>query len=386
MTRTRKPKVPAFDEVLTGKVPTDPDPIDPSDEELDNVFREFPQHDACLELWRTTEKGGKPSFLGELSPSEFTFGNVMREFGGGRYIVKGKYKDGEVIKRSFDIEGDAYPVKRKIPQPSGNAPVAPVLQAPQTIEMVRKEDGSFDALASMMTMMKTLVVELKSSEDQVLDKMVKYKALFGSTEKSQTPIHEAIGMIKTGIELGSASQGGDGGFPWLLALDKLQGPLTELVSTIKAAVTRQSPSMASVVPNSLTPPVASQPVSQGAPMPSASPGEPPNMEIILKGAVQHVLPNLVTGAAREAEPEFYADFLLDQIPERFYTTAKTWLEKPDCLDQLQAMNPGVSGYRPWFELLRVELLKALNEEVSDAPRPLQSESTSDAATDRSADL
>ena len=378
MMRTRKPKVPVFDEELTGKPETEPEPIAPEDVELDKIFQGFPQHDACLELWRTTEKGGKPSFLGELSPAEFTFGNIMREFGGGRYIVKGKYKDGETIKRSFDIEGDPYPVKRKVPQPSGNPASVSIVQP---IAIPRRDDGSVDSMAAMMNIMKTLVTELKSSEDQVLDKMMKYKTLFAPAEKPQQPITEAIGMIKTGIELAQSGSGGgeSGGFPWLLALDKLQGPLTELVSTIKLAVTQGRPAQGGPAPVAIQPPVNPSPTNA----PPVGAGEKPTMEMIFLVALRNLLPMLVTGAAQQAEPEFYSDLLLDQIPQQYYATAKTFLESPDCVDRLTQLNPAVDFHRPWFELLQKALLLEL---APDATGPLQPESTSHAATGSSADL
>lgn len=380
--RAESERGPGFDVDMT-QAPqgTDPAPVDPTDEQLDDVFREFPQNDACLELWRTTEKGGRPVFVEDLMPSEFSFGFVCREWGGGKYLIKGKYKDGSTIKRSFDIGGEPFPIKRKVPQgnpePTAHIPAQPTNA---TVEMARRDDGSYDMAALITGVMSTfqkIVAEMKTSEDQVLDKMMKYKALFGHEEKAQTPVAEAISMIKTGIELGSTAQGGDGGFPWMMALDKLQGPLTELVSTIKAAVTKQPSPMPAQ--NSINPPT-------GQPAQPAQPTEPPNMEAILKSAVNHVLPNLVTGAAKEAEADFYADFLLDQIPRRFYATAKSWLEKPDVLDQLQAMNPGVTEYRDWFESLRSELLKSLNQELGYATGTIQPEPTPNATADRSADL
>ena len=378
----RKSQAAPFDEDMT-QTPqgTQAETVDPADEQLDDVFREFPQNEACIELSRTTEKGGRPEFIDDIMPSDFSFGWVSREYGGGHYHVKGKYKDGSTIKRSFIVAGAPFPIKRKVPQgnPEPHAPI-PAQPTASTVEMVRREDGSYDIgalVTGMMGMMKTMVQELRSSEVEMLEKMKMYRDLFGAQEKPQTPVAEAISMIKTGIELGSTAQGGDGGFPWMMALDKLQGPLTELVSTIKAAVTKQPSPMPAQ--NSINPPT-------GQPAQPAQPTEPPNMEAILKSAVNHVLPNLVTGAAKEAEADFYADFLLDQIPRRFYATAKSWLEKPDVLDQLQAMNPGVTEYRDWFESLRSELLKSLNQELGYATGTIQPEPTPNATADRSADL
>jgi hypothetical protein len=378
--KARKPKGAPFDDDMTGKVAHDPDPVDPADEELDEVFAEFPQNEACIELYRTTEKGGKPAFLDDIMPSDFSFGYVCNQYGGGNYIVKGKYKDGSTVKRSFLIEGDPYPIKRKVPL-SPVAPIAPVLERqPERVDVIRNENGQPDALATVVSMMKTLVVELRSSEDQVLDKMMKYKTLFGGGEKPITPVAEAISMIKTGIELGSTSNGEAGGIPWLMIVDKLQGPLTEVALAFKNAMSR---------PTVVNPGAPIQPTpAMGQPAQPAQPaqGEPKSMEMILLGAMKELLPMLVTGAAQKAEPEFYSDLLLDQIPRTFYATAKVWLEKPDCLDQLARLNPAVNNDRLWFESLRSVLTDALKTELGDAPRTLQPEQAPNAATDRSADL
>lgn len=354
---------------------SEPKPIDAEDEELDTVFSQFPQHDACIELFRTTEKGGKPAFLEDISPAEFTFGYVCQTYGGGRYIAKGKYKDGSMVKRNFDIEGSSFPVRRKVPEGAPGPSIAPIpIPQPERIEVLRDERGQPDALATVVSMMKTLVVELRSSEDQVLDKMMKYKALFGSVEKPQTPVAEAISMIKTGIELGSTA-GNDGGIPWLMIVDKLQAPLTELASAFTRGITRQNPG--------LTPP---SPSPTRIPEPSAPVGEPATMETILVGALKGMLPMLVTGAALKADPGFYSDLLLDQIPRQFYATAKIWLEKPDCLDVLIQMNAAVANDRLWFESLRSELTGALAAELGHASGTIQPEPAADSATGSTTDL
>lgn len=380
-----KTKPAEFDEDMTQKTETGVRAVDPEDEELDNVFADFPQNEACIELYRTTDKGGKPSFVEDIMPAEFSFGYVCRMYGGGKYIAKGKYKDGTVCKRSFEIEGDSFPIKRKVPAAEERQQITqPAAQPYERQEVVRDQSGQPDALATVMSMMKTLVMEMRSSEDQVLDKMMKYKALFGSSDRPQSPIQESIGLIKTGIELGSVSQGGEGGFPWMMALDKLQGPLTELVSTIKHAVTRQP---IPLNPGVTVQPGSVQPQSQPAAAPAAAqPGDPQNMEMILLGAMKAMLPMLVTGAAQKAEEGFYADLMLDQIPRQYYTTAKTWLEKPDCLQLLNKMNPGVSYYQAWFETLRGLLLAALTEELAGDVGTVQPEPASNASTERTADL
>ena len=355
-----------------------PDPIDPVDEELDTVFADFPQNEACIELYRTSDKGGRAAFIEDIMPSEFSFGYVCRVYGGGKYIAKGKYQDGSVAKRSFEIEGPSFPIKRKVPasDPVTHGPVD--RQAVPVVEIPRREDGSFDGaavMASMMNMMKAMIQETKGSKADWLSEMREMRAIFGTGDKPVTPVAEAISMLKQGIELGSAA-GGDGGIPWMLIVDKLQGPITELVS----ALTRK-PTMVNPPPG-----VPLQPPPMPGPTASSPQPETVNMETMLLTALKGMLPILCTGAAREADPANYVDFLLDQIPEKFYPTAKSWLEKSDCLDQLAAMDPGIRYQEKWWVLLRDGLLQALNEELGHAPRTVQPEPASDATADRSADL
>jgi hypothetical protein len=383
---TRKKGRENFDGILdeeTGGKPAvdEPKRIDAEDEELDTIFSGFPQHDACLELWRTTEKGGKPSFLEDIAPADFSFGTIASTYGGGRYIVKGKYKDGTYVKRNFDVEGAPFPLKRKVPD-AGPSMVAAPAQVQERVEVVRDPQGHPDALATVVSMFKSMLLEMRTSEDQVLDKLTKYKALFGTETKQQTPVAEAIALVKTGIELGSSGGGESGGIPWLLIADKLQGPLTDIASAIVRGVTKPNPG-AVAIPNSLN----GQPAQPEQPAQPKPQGETKTMEMILLGALREILPMLVTGAAQKAEPGFYSDLMLDQIPRQFYATAKTFLEKPDCIEQLAKLNPAVSTHTLWFESLKAELIAALTEELGgDATGSVQSQQATDTSADRSTDL
>jgi len=388
--RARKYHDSAFDEELTGRTPTHPNPIDAGNEELDNVFKEFPQNEACIELYRTTEKGGHPVFLEDITPSEFSFGSIAHEYGGGKYIAKGKYKGGEVMKRSFEIAGEPFPLKRKVPvSQSPTVSSSPVQQPSQpTVEIPRDQQGNPDMAAlitGMMGMMRAMVQENKGSKAEWLAEMRAMRELFGAEQKPSTPLAEGISLIKTGIELGQTAGEGGGGFPWLLALDKLQGPLMELTTAIKTAVMPRS----AVQPN--LPPGTPLPAGQPEPQAQSQPEErPTTMEGILVSGLTAMVPMLVTGAAKSEEVEggnveFYCDFILDQIPGVYYATAKTWLEKPECLDQLEKVNAGVKVYRPWFVQLQAELLKGIYERMHDAGS-VQPEPDRHAASERAADL
>lgn len=357
-------------------------PSDPDDDELDDVFGEFPQNEACLELFRTSQQGGRPVFLENIMPSVFSFGYVTEHYGGGRYIARGKYKDGTIERRAFEIEGDPFPVQRKAPNRDTYASQrATEQELPRRVNIdpvTAAETGGNELAAAMMTMMKTMMLEMRSSETEFLAKMKLYKDIFGQGERKEAPLDQALSMLKQGIELGQINSGDGGGSSiWLMALDKLKEPLTKIVDTIQVAVTQNKRAL----PN-----VPIQPVPEGPGNPPPPPTEPQKEESMILGAMKSLLPVLTNGAAKGSDPDLYVDFLLDQLPRPFYNQALSWLMEPDCLEQLAQKEPGIRYQQEWWSALRSGLVSALNEELGHGSESVQPQPASDPATDRSADL
>ena len=369
------------DEPLPGLTGPGEMPTDPDDDELDDVFGEFPQNEACIELFRTSQQGGRPVFLENIMPSVFSFGYVTEHYGGGRYIARGKYKDGTVQRRGFEIEGDPFPVRRKVPQSRdvyagvSTADFDPVRRL-QTVEPITSaETGGNELAAAMMTMMKTMMLEMRSSETEFLAKMKLYKDIFGQGERKEAPLDQALSMLKQGIELGQINSGEGGGSSiWLMALDKLKEPLTKIVDTIQVAVTQNKRTL----PN-----VPIDPVKEGLPTPTP---EPKKEESMILGAISSLLPVLLNGAAKGSDPDLYVDFLLDQLPRPFYNQALKWLMEPDCLEQLAQKEPGIRYQQEWWSSLRSGLVSALNEELGNHVEPIQPEPAGNTPTDGAAGL
>lgn len=362
---------------LAGGVPIE---SDPDDDELDDVFGEFPQHEACIELFRTSPQGGRPVFLENIMPSVFSFGYVTEHYGGGRYIARGKYKDGTIERRGFEIEGDPFPVRRKVPNRDPYTPVStaeydPARRLPTLEPVAASEMGGNELAAAMMTMMKTMMLEMRSSETEFLAKMKLYKDIFGQGERKEAPLDQALSMLKQGIELGQINSGDGGGSSmWLMALDKLKEPLTKIVDTIQVAVTQGKRTL----PN-----VPIEPAKEGLP-PSAL--EPKKEGSMILGAMSSLLPVLLNGAAKGSDPDLYVDFLLDQLPLPFYNQALSWLMEPDCLEQLAQKEPGIRYQQEWWSSLRSGLVSALHEELGHAAEPVQSEQARVTPADGSTDL
>lgn len=365
--------------------------VDPEDAELDELFSDFPQNEACIEIYRVNSQGGRPMFLEQVAPVTFSMAYVTENYGGGRFIAKGKYKDGSKVRMPFEIEGDPIPVKRKIPQ---GGPVVTSLPgaAPQAIERVIEQAGNGsqgELVAVLAGMMQTMMRELKTSETAMLEKMKMYKELFGGAPAGpQAPFDQAIAMLKQGIELGSAAGAGDGsgGNFWLLALDKLKDPLTQLMSTIQTAVvasrtTNITPGKPAALPPGATVPAPALAVpAQPSPYSEPVNGNVTNNEDPMLAMVKMVMPALINGAAKNAEPGFYVEYILDQLPESAYDPLRNFLLTPDCLDKLALIEPGIRFQQEWWVSLRGGLLGALNEELGNGVRPIQPSSASNPTT------
>lgn len=319
------------------------------DEEMDEVFSDMPGNEACIQLYRIKQQGGRPTYLCEIRPSEWSLAYVKERFGGGRYSAKGKYRDGRKKRTIFDIEGEPLPDAKtgpEKPEPIAVQPIAPLFPANAQPQYA---GNAFES--TILTLMKQLIQQTQQSETQMLEKMRLYKELFAAPERKEAPLEQALSMLKQGIELGAAQGGGDGGNIWLLALDKLKDPLTKIVDTVNLAITSQGLQRN---PGTLPTP------APGAPVPST-----PNQGDPMLTVLRAVLPSLINGAAKNTDPNQYVNWLLDQLPEGAYAGFKNWLNEPDCLDRLAMIEPGVRYQRNWWIELRAALIEAMNEESQD---------------------
>lgn len=366
---TRETATTAHDEADPATWMREPSPEmirDQDDAELDEVFSDFPQNEACIQLFRVNAQGGRPMFLEQLSPAMFSLAYVTERYGGGRYQAKGRYKDGSKVRMPFEIEGEPFPVKRVLPGSMNPLEPARPRESAPALEYMPQPGGDFQT--ALLGMMKTLLQEVRGSETQMLEKMKLYKELFAPAPQKEAPLDQALSMLKQGIELGSSSGGGEGPNLWLLALDKLKEPLTKIVDTIQVAVT--SPRPIAVNPAVPTPAGVAPSVTQ----------QEDDMLILLK----MVLPSLINGAAKNADPLVYVDFLLDQVPESMYPKLLEWLERPDCLDRLASIEPGIRFQRDWWISLRGQLIAALRGD--NGVSALQPEPVGVAPTGGTADL
>ena len=361
-----KKKEPDAQDPGTWKAAPPESTLHPDDSDLDEVLSALPQQEACIELFRINAQGGRPLYLESVQPSIFNLAYVTGKFGGGRYLASAKYVSGERVKMPFEIEGEPIPVRRLGPG-AGVEPIAvpsnaahlQALLAP-THPAAEFEPAPTD-MQGMFSVLVTLIKDMKSSKADTLKEMLMYKELFAANQPTgpQATVDQMTNLVMKGVELAGKAGGPGETNVWLEVARELKDPLAKAFDALQMALaTRgQNPQP--------------QPVVQAAPVTPQPPnGEPMNLAIV--NQLRAALPLLVNGASKNADPEFYAEFILDQTPENLYPSLRDWLIKPDCLDLLAKFEPGVRYAQDWWIGLRDSLLSKLTEELGNGITPVQS--------------
>lgn len=342
-----------------------------TDDELDEILADSPQNEACIELSRINAQGGRPAFLEDMMPSAFSYGYVTKTYGGGRYMAKAKYANGDKKKMFFEIEGDPFPVRRKYVATNPDAPVLPNMPRSVETEVLQPVRADGVGLEGMLAnLVSQMMRQTQNTETQILEKMKMYKELFGNNQPTkEAPLDQLLSMFQKGVELaGKGGGGGDENF-WISIAREVKDPLMKLAETVHSAVTSgRQPTQVNPLPGQGSIPAnqGGGPIQPGAQV-APQPGDP---MLALLPIIKQVLPTLVNAATKNLDTEFYASMVIDQTPETAYPGFRDWLMKPGCLDQLAFLEPGVRFQRDWWEELRGELLKQLTE-PTDADSTIQ---------------
>lgn len=310
--------------------------IDQEDMEMERLAKSLPGGVRCIKLYRMHRgpRGGRPKFIAEIAPEQFSESFIQQTYGGGSYFGRWEKADGTMLRYTFDIAGPELNLDESN-EPEDETPVYVAPAQTPTLDPLAVVKIMNDARREAREEFRMLL-EMVKPAPQPPDATAQ---VFGLVEK-----------IAPLIAQGSAESSGN---PWLFALTTLKEPLTKLVDTINAAVTRPQPGTPS------SSPVPSMPGSApAAPVSPALKPEPKEHDMVIQ-FVKSLLPPLITAAAKNADPVAYADFVLDQVPESAYPQVRAWLVKPDCLEQLAALEPGIRFQHDWWVSLRAELLSAL---------------------------
>lgn len=319
-----------------------------------NVFRSMP---AATAGW-----------VGVFSTSELSLERIAQEFGIGRYRVKGSRPNGTIAgQRTVSIA--AVP-KNLIAQPLPTAPekTGGVQDYIQLMEAKDKERSTSmrEWAAILAPIFAPIAANMFGQKGPTLAELTQtlmnMKTLNGGSESSLTKIEELAKLVE--VVQGIGGEGGKGSTWADIARDAIK-TVGDAVPLIASRIPGMAPPPALPAPAAV-PPNASPQTRQATGQAPAK--VPPMMQLL--GWLKEQMTALAHQASLNKDPIFYADVVLDNLPEVDPTMLRNMLGQADWWATLCQFSPNVQPYPQWFAECREALLKGLDEMIgSTAPPP-----------------
>lgn len=317
------------------------------DEELNNVTSEFGKDDndvqLKIKLHRVLERKGEREWLFDIMPSELPImDRVKEEYGGGKYQAS-LYANG-ILKRKFNFN-IANPRTNFVPK-NNSSDINTLVSL-----LAAQEEKRFIQLKELMLANKPVQsFNLMETMTGLVAMMVNMKNLLPAPVTSDSSGN--IELLLKGMEImKDFGGGGEGKETNMMDIIKelIKSPLLEKAIDGASAVVSSVPTNPPVNPALVKLKVSSQPDNTGATN---------TMNPIIKGYINQ----LIKKAAADSDPELYAAFILDNVPEK---TVREYLLRPDLMNVITSVNPQAAQYAPWFEELKNNITEILADEVPE---------------------
>jgi hypothetical protein len=260
------------------------------------------------------------TFLDSFAPDKFTPDDLLQHikntYGSGDYRIHIRENGKLKANRHVSIEAPRI-VSRETPGNSDLRELVAVIQQQQQ-----------QMLAVFREMQSP-----QNTEDQMIERMLKYKALFGGNQQARgfgEIIETVNGLKMLGINVGGIQTEPaekEEGFGDIL--EKMAPIVTAMVQTNNH--------------------------QQHQPQPHPQPNPQPRKANPMNLALKLGIAMLLKAARNKADTAFYADVVMDQLPE----DKIPMLLAPNALEQLESVEPKVKEHREWF-LDVMEHLKGMN--------------------------
>lgn len=354
--------------------------------DIRDILRSLPA-EADLRLYRKSTKTGKLEYCESFAePSSFSEEYVAQKWGAGSYRIMAKVPDQKTGKMQF-VEGGTktFTIAER---PAGViAPVADKSGQLDTMtlmhQMMLQSQESHRAMIAMMMqsmtqrpvdgsleLMKVILPSLLAKKDADPFEMATRLAELLKPAGPAASMADQLDALGKMMEVAERLGGGKSDGPaWLEALKTAAPLLTQALQTprpvapVAPAATGGPPTPKAIA--APAPPVAANPPVVEAPEPEPEPAHP------LLALLDYAMPSLVRAAERDGEPELYADWLVDQIPEDQLDAFGSFVEQTSVLDQLATRYPATVPHRGWFERLAKAILDGLepDDESGAASEP-----------------
>lgn len=317
--------------------------IDSEDQEMESIRNSLPGGVRCISVYRMHKAGlgGRPKFIAEIPPEQFRESFIQEMYGGGNYFGRWTKKDGTTIRYPFDIEGP-----EKILGASEEH-----YQGGREEEEERTVSAPAPQQAQGLNPMEVMMM-MQKAEERAEARIMRFVEMMRPAQQPPDMTKQVFDIVE---KLAPMMGGGDGGSPWMMALSQFKEPIIKLVDSISQVATRQAQPM---------PMTGARASAQVQPSP-----QPQTEEDMIKLMVRQYMPVFINAATKNADPEFYADMVLDQVPESMYPKLKEWIEKPTCLEEIASIEPGVRYQQEWWNSLRAAILHAMLENANSLQSP-----------------
>ena len=319
------------------------------DSELDQITSEFDKDkndvELKIKLHRVLERKGEREWLFDILPAELPImDRVKEEYGGGKYQAS-VFKNGKLFRKfTFNIAVPRVNTIMKNSTTEINS-VLSALAAQQAQQfsqlkelMVTAKPAPAFNMMEMMTGMVTLMVQMKNLMPQPI-------------QHESNSMEYLLKGMEVMRELGSSASNNDKDTNLLdIVRDLIKSPLLgKALEGISAPVPSEKISTPTPGQSQLNPPeMSNNSTVQGN----------NNMNPIVKGYINQ----LIKKAAQNSDPELYAAFILDNVPE---TVVKQYLLRDDLMSIITAINPEASKYANWFAELKNSITQILTEQADE---------------------
>lgn len=309
------------------------------DSELDQITSEFDKDkndvELKIKLHRVLERKGEREWLFDILPAELPImDRVKEEYGGGKYQAS-VFKNGKLFRKfTFNIATPRVNALLKNSTTEINS-VLSALAAQQAQQfsqlkelMVTAKPAPAFNMMEMMTGMVTLMVQMKNLMPQPI-------------QHENNSMEYLLKGMEVMREMGNSAGNSDKDTNLLdIVRDLIKSPLLgKALEGISTPVKTEKITAPAQAPSQLNSPTAS--------------GNN-DMNPIVKGYINQ----LIKKAAQNSDPELYAAFILDNVPE---TIVKQYLLRDDLMTVITAINPEAGKYGEWFEELKNSIIEILSE-------------------------
>lgn len=296
--------------------------------------------------------GGNSGYAGTLGAEELTMERLAEDFGPGTYTIRVRLPGGKFA-GSDRVQIAELPKHRQTAAPVAPAVVSPAAPASNGVgEIIAAMQRSTDSQITMLSgMVKSLIERplptppAPPPPPDTIAILTLASKMFGDRKDSG-----GFDQFMKGVEFGKEMTGSgetDFGDLFVKGIDGLK----ELAG---GGQTQQRPAARRALPAPGTVPAREAPAA--APQRTGQQMNTIKLLQWLNKQVQHLL----VQAARQKDPELYAEVFLDNLPEGLNEPMiLAQLNSPTAIDRLAQLNAGVLQYREWFEEFRVAAVKML---------------------------